>query len=168
MVMLITIGKLGYPSKEDIPFKWAISSGFFFSNGWGMLVLWFSNRWGVLVLWRVTPSFLNLVPVFDLLFFLLVVNVSVFKFPGRRRFQGLEFQPKNKGIFPWTSWWVYQKGDERPCQKVSLLGSNRKNNIYIVTAPCTWSQLSHEKNPGWLGYLGDYTTQLYRHYNKPL
>ena len=22
-------------------------------------------------------------------------------------------------------------------------------------------QVSHEKNPGWLGYIGDYTTQLY-------
>ena len=22
--------------------------------------------------------------------------------------------------------------------------------------------------PGWLGYIGDYTTQLYRDYNKPL
>ena len=24
------------------------------------------------------------------------------------------------------------------------------------------------KKPGWLGYIGDYTTQLYRDYNKPL
>ena len=30
------------------------------------------------------------------------------------------------------------------------------------------NQMSHEKNPGWLGYIGDYTTQLYRDYNKPL
>ena len=29
-------------------------------------------------------------------------------------------------------------------------------------------QMSHEKNPGWLGYIGDYTTQLYRDCNKPL
>ena len=29
-------------------------------------------------------------------------------------------------------------------------------------------QVSHEKNPGWLGYIGDYTTQLSRDYNKPL
>ena len=28
--------------------------------------------------------------------------------------------------------------------------------------------LSNEKNLGWLGYIGDYTTQLYRDYNKPL
>ena len=28
--------------------------------------------------------------------------------------------------------------------------------------------LSHEKNPGWLGYIGDYTIQLYGGYNKPL
>ena len=30
------------------------------------------------------------------------------------------------------------------------------------------NHLSHEKNPGWLGYIGDYTTQLYRDYNKLL
>ena len=30
------------------------------------------------------------------------------------------------------------------------------------------NKLSHEKNPGWLGYRGDYTTQLYGDYNKPL
>ena len=29
-------------------------------------------------------------------------------------------------------------------------------------------QLSNEKKPGCLGYIGDYTTQLYRDYNKPL
>ena len=30
-------------------------------------------------------------------------------------------------------------------------------------------QLSNEKRaPGWLGYIGDYTAQLYRDYNKPL
>ena len=29
--------------------------------------------------------------------------------------------------------------------------------------------MSHEKRaPGWLGDIGDYTTQLYRDYNKPL
>ena len=28
--------------------------------------------------------------------------------------------------------------------------------------------MCNEKNIGWLGYIGDYTTQLYRDYNKPL
>ena len=28
--------------------------------------------------------------------------------------------------------------------------------------------LGNEKKPGWLGYIGDYTTQVYRDYNKPL
>ena len=28
--------------------------------------------------------------------------------------------------------------------------------------------LNNEKNPGWLGYIEDYTTQVYRDYNKPL
>ena len=27
-------------------------------------------------------------------------------------------------------------------------------------------EVSNEKNPGWLGYIGDYATQLYRD-NKP-
>ena len=31
-----------------------------------------------------------------------------------------------------------------------------------------WSHLSNEKNLDWLGYTRDYTTQLYRDYNKPL
>ena len=29
-------------------------------------------------------------------------------------------------------------------------------------------QLSNEKNPRWLFYIRDYTTQLYGDYNKPL
>ena len=29
-------------------------------------------------------------------------------------------------------------------------------------------QMSNEKNPGCLVYIGDYTTQLYRDSNKPL
>ena len=28
--------------------------------------------------------------------------------------------------------------------------------------------MSHEESPGWLDYIGDYTTQLYRDYNKRL
>ena len=28
--------------------------------------------------------------------------------------------------------------------------------------------LSHEKNLGWLGYIGDYTTQLHKDYNTSL
>ena len=28
--------------------------------------------------------------------------------------------------------------------------------------------MSNERNPGWLDYIGDYTTQLYRDYSKPL
>ena len=28
--------------------------------------------------------------------------------------------------------------------------------------------LSNEKNLRWLGYIGDYTTQIYRDYNRPL
>ena len=28
--------------------------------------------------------------------------------------------------------------------------------------------MSNKKSPGWLGYTGDYTIQLYRDYDKPL
>ena len=31
-----------------------------------------------------------------------------------------------------------------------------------------YQHVSHERNPGWLGYIGDYTAQLYGDYNKPL
>ena len=29
-------------------------------------------------------------------------------------------------------------------------------------------QMSNEQNTGWFGYIGDYTTQLYWDYDKPL
>ena len=40
--------------------------------------------------------------------------------------------------------------------------------LLIVTKAKLEIYLSNEKNLGWLGYVGDYTTQLYRDYNKPL
>ena len=54
------------------------------------------------------------------------------------------------------------------------------NSRYIYTKRAwlvgkTWKlrrmptyQLSHEEHPGYLLYIWDYTTQLYRDYNKPL
>ena len=33
---------------------------------------------------------------------------------------------------------------------------------------CLRKHMSHEKYPGWLDYIGDNTTQLYRDFNKPL
>ena len=41
----------------------------------------------------------------------------------------------------------------------------RKLHCYNVEA---LGEMSHEINPGLLGYMGDYTTQLYRDYNKRL
>ena len=38
----------------------------------------------------------------------------------------------------------------------------------ILATGDEYIQLSNEKNPGWLGYIGYYTTQLYRDYNKQL
>ena len=38
----------------------------------------------------------------------------------------------------------------------------------FIFNPYKLRHMSNEKNPGWLGYIGDETTQLYRGYNKPL
>ena len=53
------------------------------------------------------------------------------------------------------------------------LGWNHSNKVFFQDLVLgnkmrRQSKLSHEKNPGCLGYIGDYTTQLYRDYNKPL
>ena len=37
-----------------------------------------------------------------------------------------------------------------------------------VLAKRNGRKICHEKNPGCLGCIGDYTTQVYRDYNKPL
>ena len=41
-------------------------------------------------------------------------------------------------------------------------------NLPSETSPKGNTSTSNEKNPGWLGYVGDDTTQLYRDYNTPL
>ena len=38
---------------------------------------------------------------------------------------------------------------------------------FIDTPKFCW-HMSNEKYPGCLGFVGDYTTQLYRDYNKPI
>ena len=38
----------------------------------------------------------------------------------------------------------------------------------MVFLALKYQQMSNEKKPGCLGYIGDYTTQLYRDYDKPL
>ena len=43
-----------------------------------------------------------------------------------------------------------------------------RNFSYLPSRREMILDLSNEKNPGWLGDVGDYTTQLYRDYNKPL
>ena len=47
-------------------------------------------------------------------------------------------------------------------QKLGLNNSTLNNHVLFI------AQVSNEENLGWLGYIGDYTTQLYRDYNKPL
>ena len=67
----------------------------------------------------------------------------------------------------WTEprWWdSYILG-----RKIKLLGWNIFENVQTnLELYSKDPYLSNGKNPGWLGYIGDYTTQLYRDYNKPL
>ena len=51
--------------------------------------------------------------------------------------------------------------------------SHKNEAILMVTGVLGgWSpqknNMSHEKKNGWLFYIRDYTTQLYKDYNKPL
>ena len=40
---------------------------------------------------------------------------------------------------------------------------------YVIVKPRGYqAESSSVENPGWLGYIGDYTTQLYGDYNKPI
>ena len=52
------------------------------------------------------------------------------------------------------------------CYSASISACERPGSFTVNTWGTT--QLSYEKNLGWLGYTGDYTTQLYGDYNKPL
>ena len=40
--------------------------------------------------------------------------------------------------------------------------------LSVIKASVINKKLSQLKNPGCLGYIGDYTTQLYREYSKPI
>ena len=46
--------------------------------------------------------------------------------------------------------------------------AGRTRDVSHGSNGCCFSHMSNEKNPGWLDYIGDYTTQLFRDYNKPL
>ena len=49
-----------------------------------------------------------------------------------------------------------------------VAGSVRGERRFKLVMDMYTKYLSNEKNSGWLGYIGDYTTQLYRDFNKPL
>ena len=61
-------------------------------------------------------------------------------------------------------------------QRIGITGDNpyQTPNLFSLGVFCCprtvigVGEMSHEKNPGWLGYTGNYTTKLYRDYNKPL
>ena len=96
---------------------------------------------------------------------------------------------KGKMCVCWSKWWLFKDlfknitaivGDS---WSILIHGSTINNlplqdtveNNHRLDGAKTWEimgylpyQPSNEKNPGWLGNLGDYTTQLYRDCNKPL
>ena len=61
-----------------------------------------------------------------------------------------------EGIRPGFSWLTWDVFWRNPVKSGKLLRKELKQHV------------SHEKNPGWLFGIGDYTTQLYGDYNKPL
>ena len=50
----------------------------------------------------------------------------------------------------------------------SVAGSVRGERRFKLVMDMYTKYQSNEKNLVWLGYIGDYTTQLYRDFNKPL
>ena len=57
--------------------------------------------------------------------------------------------PRGKIWSTWTSW--------------ECVASTTKS-----ISPPSSTNMSHEKKPGWLGFIGDYTIQLYGDYNELL
>ena len=41
-------------------------------------------------------------------------------------------------------------------------------SLNLLVGTTMGEQVSNEKNLGWLGHIGDYTTRFYRDYNKPI
>ena len=61
-------------------------------------------------------------------------------------------------LLPYLHLWIYN----------NLTHQRRFFPTKDIQSPHIDTHLSKEKKPGCLGYGGDYTTQLYREYNKPL
>ena len=63
-------------------------------------------------------------------------------------------------FFAETSWSL-----QEPSKEIEIFWTSSTDEFRVADVS---SQLSHEKNLGWLGYIGDYTTQVYGDYNEPL
>ena len=58
--------------------------------------------------------------------------------------------------------WGYLSFWKHPYSPSTLLGTTLKLTLFdFQDHGIPFSELSNEKNPGWLGYIGDYTPQLY-------
>ena len=75
--------------------------------------------------------------------------------------------PKNLTVRPWKRKIVSQQPILRG--HVSFSECSRFSGMFFFSKPSfkEQSRMSNEKNPGCLRYMGDYTIQLYRDYNKP-
>ena len=77
-----------------------------------------------------------------------------------------------------TTWLTLTNHMDNQTRRLSWVGES----VVYLSHPKSWamkkglpgglgyipSHVSHEKNLGWLDYIGDYTTYLYGDYNKPL
>ena len=91
-----------------------------------------------------------------------------FNIPHPRGLQALaNGLPAAKDSLQWLSLDVQNKGN-----KTKTSEARGFVKIWVLKAPFLFHapnrQVSHDKNPGWLGYIGDHTTHLYRDNNKPL
>ena len=65
---------------------------------------------------------------------------------------------------------IHSKGDALKTTSLQLIRiiARVSSRPLMLQKFALQQHLSNEQNPGWLGYTGDYTTQLDRDYNKPL
>ena len=98
---------------------------------------------------------------------ILFTNIYIY-IPSKRHFWRW-FSISQGGICHVSSWLIccqaatYAVGDAVNCRQVDV-------NVGVRTLSWrwVWIHLSNEKNPGCLGCIGDYTTQLYGDFNKPI
>ena len=106
------------------------------------------------------------------------INIRPWLLPGRQAMEvGHRCSTCGSHVCRW-SWFLWCESKLALIESTLGLGSfanlknkltNRKGSIWVLNPkiggfyPPKWMVkiMSNEENPGWLGYIGDYTTQLY-------